>query len=95
MDALNGQSILIVVDGDTNEFIEGLQREVERAGAETLVAGDHPDTLADTLTTFEFTAAVVAVGQQEVVAELNVPTVVYYDGDNPEQVVARLVRVLE
>lgn len=95
MDMLNGQSILIVVDGETTPFIESLQGEIERSGAETLVAGDHPDTFADTLATFDFTAAVVSVEQQDVVAELNVPTIVYYDGDKPEQVVSRLRRVLE
>lgn len=94
MEALKGKSILVVVDGETNAFIEGLQGEIERAGGETLVAGDHPDTVADTLATFDFTGAVVSVTQQDVVAVLNVPTVVYYDGDSPEQVVARLRRVL-
>ena len=94
MDALNAHSILIVVDGETTHSSRSLQGEIERSGAETLVAGDHPDTFADTLATFGFTAAVVSVGQQDVVVELNVPTVVYYDDDNPEQVVARLRRVL-
>lgn len=94
MVAMNGHSILIVVDGEVNSFIQSLQEEIEKSGADTLVAGDHPDTVADTLATFDFTAAVVSVEQQSLVVELKVPTVVYYDEDSAEQVLARLLRVL-
>jgi hypothetical protein len=95
MSGLTGHSILIVVDGETGPVVQALQDEVEREGADTLVAGDHPDTFADTLATFDFTAAVVSIDQQEAVAALNVPTVVFYEGDTPEQILARLRRALE
>ena len=95
MPELRGHSILIVVEGETGPLVHALLEKVESAGADIMIAGDHPDTFADTLASFDFTAAIVSVEQQEAVLQLNIPTVVFYDGDTPEQVMARLQRVLE
>ena len=94
MSELHGHSILIVVNGEVSPFINELQGQIERSGGETLVAGDHPDAITDTLATFDFTAAVVSAEGQAVVAELSVPMVIYYEGDKPEQIIQRLQRVL-
>ena len=94
MSELRGHSILIVVDSEVSPVVSALQEEIERAGAETLVVGDHPDLVADTLATFDFTAAAVDADHQEVVAQLAVPTVLFYEGDTAEQILARLRRVL-
>ena len=94
MSELRGHSILIVVDGEISAFVNALQEEIERAGADALVVGDHPDAIADTLATFNFTAAAVNGENQDVVAQLNLPTVIVHDADTPDQVLARLRRVL-
>ena len=94
MSELRGHSILIVVDGEISALVNALQEEIERAGADALVVGDHPDAIADTLATFDFTAAAVYGENQDVVAQLNLPTVIVHDADTPDQVLARLRRVL-
>ena len=95
MSALRGHSILIVVEGEASPQINTLQEHIEREGADTLVAGDHPDTFAETLETFDFTAAVVSIDQQETVAKLSIPTVVFYEDDFPDQILARLRRAVQ
>ena len=79
--------------GEISALVNALQEEIERAGADALVVGDHPDAIADTLATFDFTAAVHGENQ-DVVARLNLPTVIVHDADTPDQVLARLRRVL-
>ena len=71
MSELRGHSILIVVDGEMVPQIGALQVAIEDEGADVLVAGDHPDLLADTLATFDFTAAVVSSEQQATVEQLS------------------------
>ena len=83
MSELRGHSILIVVDGEISALVNALQEEIERAGADALVVGDHPDAIADTLATFDFTAAAVNGENQDVVAQLNLPTVIVHDADTP------------
>lgn len=87
MGELDGKTILIVVASEINQFVWGLQEEIERTGAKTTVAFGTPDTS-------DVAAAIVNVEQQAVVSSMHVPVVVYYDGDTPEQIVTRLRRVL-
>lgn len=94
MSELRGHSILIVVDGEVSPLVNALQEEIERAGADALVVGDHPDAVADTLATFDFTAAAINGENQDLVAQLNLPTVIVQNSDTPDQVLARLRRVL-
>ncbi len=93
MSELRGQSVLIVATEITTP-IGVLQEQIERAGADAMVVGDHPEAITDTLQTFEFTAAVVNGDNHEIVAQLQIPTVFFYDTDPPEQVLSRLQRVL-
>jgi hypothetical protein len=87
MTELNGRTVAIVVANEINQFVWSLQEEVERMGAKTTVAFGAPDTT-------DLVAAIVSAEQQAVVPDLKMPVVVYYEGDTPEQVVARLRRVL-
>jgi hypothetical protein len=87
MTELNGRTVAIVVANEINQFVWSLQEEVERMGAKTTVAFGPPDTT-------DVVAAIVSAEQQAVVPTLKLPVVVYYEGDTPEQIVARLRRVL-
>jgi hypothetical protein len=94
MPELRDHSILIVVESEITQLINALQEAIEREGGEALVVGDHPDAVADTLTRFDFTAAAVNGENQDLVAQLNLPTVIFYNDDAPDQIVARLRRAL-
>lgn len=87
MGELSGRTILIVVANEINQFVWDLQEEVERTGAKTTVAFGPPDTT-------DAAAAIVSVEQQAVLSSMRIPIVVYYEGDTPEQILARLRRVL-
>lgn len=87
MSELSGRTILIVVASEINQFVWGLQEEVERTGAKTTVAFGAPEAT-------DAVAAIVSVEQQAVLSSMKIPVVVYYEGDTPEQIVVRLRRVL-
>lgn len=95
MAELRDQSVLIVVEGELTPLVMALQEHMESAGADVMVVGDNPDVIADTLTSFEFTAAVVSGDNPSAVAQLQLPTVLFYETDPPAQIVSRLQRVLD